>query len=184
MSPDTIALGEVSAEVLESSRLFLLAIANAELPAALRAKGGASDLVQEALTAAHQSLHQFRGSTTAELWAWLRAILLREMAMFRRRYLDTDARDVNREIPIHTARPEDGAATPVAELIRREKTSRLAEAINRLPGDMRTVVVLRSELGLSFAAIGERLDRNEEAARKIFERAMYQLRVMVDDPRD
>ncbi len=184
MSPDTVALTLLSAEVLETSRRFLLAIANAELPPALRAKGGASDLVQETLAAAHQSWHQFRGQTAAELRAWLRAILIRELAMFRRRYMETDARDVSREVPLAPDQAEEAHTTPVAELIRRETAVRMFEAINRLPDDWRAVVVWHAELGLTFAAIGERLGRSEDAARKVFDRAMDQLRLTTRDSQD
>lgn len=117
MSPDTVALRELSADVLEASRRFLLSIANAELPSALRAKGGASDLVQETLAVAHQSIHQFRGQTEVELRAWLRTILAREMAMFRRRYLDTDARDVSREVRLVSASDQAGEVYASPEAI-------------------------------------------------------------------
>src|SRR5262245_2742582 len=80
--------------LLAHARQFLLSVANAELPAALRAKGGASDLVQETFAAALRNRDQFRGTTVTELRAWLRAILMNELAMFRRRFVATAAREV------------------------------------------------------------------------------------------
>ena len=97
MSPES-PVGDRFAEVLGTCRRFLLTIAHAELPGCLRAKGGASDIVQEALASAHRARDQFRGETVAELRAWLRAILLNEASAFRRRYLDTAVRDVAREV--------------------------------------------------------------------------------------
>ena len=44
MPPDT-PVGDDFTSILEACRQFLLAIAHAELPGELRAKGGASDLV-------------------------------------------------------------------------------------------------------------------------------------------
>jgi RNA polymerase sigma-70 factor (ECF subfamily) len=174
MPPDA-PLGTDFAAVLETCRHFLLAVANAELPADLRAKGGASDLVQESLAAAHAVRHQFRGRTLSDLRAWLRAILRNELGALRRRYRDTAARDVTREVPLceEVANP----AEPVAELVRRERNAELAAALTRLPEDARLAVALRIEHELPFAEIGARIGRTEEAARKVFARALADLRM-------
>ena len=87
-----------------SARRFLLSVANAELAARPARQGRGQRLVQETLAAAHQSRHQFRGQTVTELRAWLRGILLKELATFRRRYLETAARDVSREVRLTVAR--------------------------------------------------------------------------------
>jgi RNA polymerase sigma-70 factor (ECF subfamily) len=176
MPPDA-PVGDRFVHVLEACRQFLLAVANAELPADLRAKGGASDLVQDALAAAHQSRHQFAGRTVADLRAWLRSILANELAMFRRRYAGTAARDVRREVPLTPVAPGLAhARSPVESLIRAERDRALAAAIDRLPDEFRLAVVLRVEQGFDFAAIGARLGRTEEAARKLFARALDRLR--------
>ena len=61
--------------LLEAARLYLLLVANRELPPDLRPKVGPSDLVQETLLRAHRHFGQFRGATEDELLAWLRQIL-------------------------------------------------------------------------------------------------------------
>jgi RNA polymerase sigma-70 factor (subfamily 1) len=184
MFSDSLVADSPFDDALQASRRFLLAIANAELPPGLRAKGGASDLVQEALAAAHQSRHQFRGGTVAELRAWLRAILLNELATFRRRYLETAARDVGREVPLSAARAGVINALPLTDIIRGEDSLRLAEAVAKLPDEFRIAVVLRTEHGISFADIGERLGRTEEAARKLFTRGLDRLRNQALTPAD
>lgn len=165
--------------VLEAARRFLLAHANADLPSALRAKGGASDLVQETLAAAHRGRAQFRGQTVGELRTWLRAILSNELKAFRRAYEGTAARDVGREVPL--ADPPCGRAEdPVlAELVVREERDGLATAVARLDAGPRAAVTLRLGEGLTFAQIGARLGCSEEAARKSFTRALSQLRGLV-----
>lgn len=169
--------------ILETCRQFLLAVANDELPESLRAKGGASDLVQETLAGAHRNWNQFRGQSVADLRAWLRAILLNEVAMFRRRYTAVEARDVAREVPLsaHSMRVN---GEPIAPLIRSEQDRALAEAVRHLPDDHRQALVLRVEHGMSFAAIGEQLGRSEEAARKLYERTIDQLRGRLAESRD
>ncbi len=162
-------------ELLGSSQRFLLAIANDLLPDDLRAKGGASDLVQQTLTAAVRSEHQFRGQTIGELRAWLRSILLAEAAAFCRRYTGTAAREVRRERQLQAA---DGQVswTPEFAALQAEQSERLSAAVDKLPEDFRQAIVLRLEDGLSFAEIGLRLGRSEDAARKLFSRALERLR--------
>jgi RNA polymerase sigma-70 factor (ECF subfamily) len=161
--------------LLSHARQFLLALANAELPAALRAKGGASDLVQETFTTALRSREQFNGTTVAELRAWLRAILRSELAMFRRRFTAVAAREVAREVSLGDVE-EVPQATHVERLIRDEQTRILSARFATLPGDFQQVVLLRLEEGMPFATIGDRLGRTEEATRKLFGRALDRLR--------
>lgn len=178
MSP--LAPDEPFTAALESCRRFLLAVANAGLPADLQAKGGASDLVQETMAAAHRSRHQFHGSSLGELRAWLRAILGNELAMFRRHYYLTAARDARREVSLVAAEgTQSGAEQPVAHLSRAERNRAVAVALARLPDPSRLVVTLRSGEGLAFAEIGARIGRSEEAARKLWVRALEQLRGLV-----
>jgi RNA polymerase sigma-70 factor (ECF subfamily) len=170
--------------LLAQARQFLLALANAELPAALRAKGGASDLVQEAFAAALRNRDQFRGTTLAELRAWLRAILRNELATLRRRFA-AGAREVGRELAVGAAGGLAGPMPPAVEqMIRDERDGALAAGVAGLPDDLRQAVVLRVGEGLPFSAIGERLGRSEEAARKLFGRALDRLRGAVPQPAD
>lgn len=169
-----------SAEVLEACRRYLLALAQDELPADLQAKGGASDLVQQTLAAAVRCGHQFRGRSLSELRAWLRSILANEAAAFRRRYAGTASRAVGREVPLDGADAQDDR-TPIADVLQNERADRLAAAVAQLPDDMRTAVTLRVDHDMSFADIGTRLGRTEEAARKLFTRALDRLRGRLPD---
>src|SRR5438874_1463377 len=88
---------EALGNVLETCRAYLLLIARQELDTELQAKGGASDLVQETFLEAQRDFRQFAGQTEEELLAWLRRLLLNNVANFRRRYRETAKRDVNAE---------------------------------------------------------------------------------------
>src|SRR6476469_3978998 len=85
-------------EALEACRVYLQAIAERELDPELRAKGGASDLVQETFLEAHKDFAQFKGDTEDALLAWLRRMLLNNLANFRRRYRGTRKRRAGREV--------------------------------------------------------------------------------------
>lgn len=72
--------GPVTPADLERFRPYLRLIARLHLPAALKGKLDASDVVQEALVRALQYLDQFRGASEAELAGWLRQILATTLA--------------------------------------------------------------------------------------------------------
>lgn len=87
---------ESTGQALERFRRYLLAIANHQLDPELRAKGGASDLVQETFLEAQRDLQRFQGSSTEELRAWLRQILVHNVGAFSRRFRVAEMRTVAR----------------------------------------------------------------------------------------
>src|SRR5262245_17814694 len=75
-------------QLLEAFRPYLLTIAREEMDSVLLPKAGASDLVQETFLEAQRDLGVFRGQSEPELLAWLRQILLHNLANFGRHYQD------------------------------------------------------------------------------------------------
>lgn len=67
-------------------------------------------------------------------------------------------------------------ASPAQPLESLELEAQLRAAIEELPDSMRVALELRYFQGLSFAAIGEIVDRNETAVRKRYSRALEELR--------
>ena len=94
---------EALGQALEACRLYLLSIADRQLDEDLRAKGGASDLVQETFLEAQRDFKQFRGSSPDELRAWLRQVLLHNVGAFTRRFRTTSKRAVGLEVALQTA---------------------------------------------------------------------------------
>src|SRR5262245_24657724 len=90
---------EAMGQAFEACRDYLLRIANEELASDLQAKGGASDIVQETFLEAQRDFGRFAGGTHDELLAWLRQLLLHNMADFTRRYR-TDKRRAGREVAL------------------------------------------------------------------------------------
>src|SRR4051812_32164120 len=90
--------GEALGRALEPLRQYLLLVANEELDSDLRAKAGASDLVQETFLGAHRDIASFRGRTEREWRLWLRGILLPLVANHRRHYRSLAKRDLEREV--------------------------------------------------------------------------------------
>src|SRR5215472_3181235 len=87
---------EALGRALEVCRRYLLLIAERQLDDDLRAKGGASDLVQETFLEAQRDFARFEGTSPEELRAWLRQVLLHNVGAFTRRYRGTTKRAVGR----------------------------------------------------------------------------------------
>jgi RNA polymerase sigma-70 factor (ECF subfamily) len=166
---------------LDACRGYLLSIAQQELDPELRAKGGASDLVQETFLKAHRHFAHFQGTAEEELLAWLRRLLLNNLADFRRHYQETQKRQARREISLDTELSpfqraggalSDDQASPCAEAIAREQTEAIQRTLGRLPEDYRCVLVWRHQEERSFEEIGRLLNRSTNAVRKLWARAV------------
>jgi RNA polymerase sigma-70 factor (ECF subfamily) len=167
-------------QVLEACRGYLLLIAREELDAELRAKGSASDLVQETFVEAQRDFAQFQGACEGELLAWLRKMLLNNLRDFTRRYQCSDKRDVDREVSLDAVDATAGmarlfgsdSASPSEKVMRSEKAEIVQRALDRLPDDHRRVLLLRYQEGRSFEEIGALMERSANAARKLWLRAI------------
>ena len=174
---------EALGQVLETFRAYLLLVADRELDPKLRAKGGASDLVQETFLEAQRDFAGFQGDSPEELRAWLRRLLLNNVANFTRQYRDRAKRDVGREVSLQAgdSSHERGAGlatdtpSPSGQAMAHEQAEVLARAMARLPPDYRRVLVLRHEEQLTFEEIGQRMQRTANAARMLWLRAVERL---------
>jgi RNA polymerase sigma-70 factor (ECF subfamily) len=181
---------EALGQVLEQCRRFLLRIATKELDPALKAKGGASDLVQLTFLEAQRDFARFHGDSEGELRAWLRRLLIDNLANFRRRFSGTAKRQVGREVALEAGSAVSSrggglyAATPSpsAEAIAHERAEALQRSLARLPEDYRQVITLRHQEQRSFEEIGRVMQRSPDAARKLWTRAIERLRGELDAP--
>src|SRR5579884_4516282 len=90
--------GEAAAlgRLLELYRNYLRLQARALIGAAMRVRLDPSDLVQETFLEAHRDFPQFAGQSDTELVAWLRQVLIRNLADQARRH-QSQRRDLGRE---------------------------------------------------------------------------------------
>jgi RNA polymerase sigma-70 factor (ECF subfamily) len=182
---------EALGEALQAYRAYLLLIAQQELDPELRAKGGASDLVQETFLDAHRLIGRFEGATEGAWTAWLRELLLNNLADFVRRYRATGKRHVGREVgqPAGDSACDRGGeltadtSSPSVTAMAAEQSVALERALDRLPADYREVLTLRYQGDLSFEDIGQRLGRSGNAARKLWLRALHKLEQELETPR-
>jgi RNA polymerase sigma-70 factor (ECF subfamily) len=181
---------EALGQALEICRGYLLHVANQGLDQDLRAKGGASDLVQETFLEAQRDFDRFLGSSEQELLAWLRLLLLHNVANFTRRYRGTDKRSVGREVGLEGAESPAGRTgelatdtpSPSREAMAHEQAENIKQALERLPEDYRRVLVLRNQERRPFGEIGPLLGRSAEAARRLWARAVERLQRELEAP--
>jgi RNA polymerase sigma-70 factor (ECF subfamily) len=176
---------EDAGRLLEGCRQYLLMIANEVIGPELQAKFGASDLVQDTFLEAQRHLDVFRGQTKAELRAWLRRILECRFANIRRSYLATEKRAATREVTLDQFTLESGAKldalecrapSPSNHALRIEWVEAVEVALERMPEHYRQAVAWRHQEQLSWDEIGQRMSCTADAARKVWTRAIQQLR--------
>jgi RNA polymerase sigma-70 factor (ECF subfamily) len=174
---------------LDACRGYLLLVAQGQLAPELRAKGGASDLVQETLLEAFRDFDRFHGGSEDELLAWLRRLLLNNVADFTRRYRATDKRRLDLEVAPpggSSAGPDGGlpaeGPSPSSAAAAGEQTAAILQVLSRLPEDYRRVIVLRYQDGRPFDEIGRELGLTANAARKLLLRAVERVRAELGGP--
>jgi RNA polymerase sigma-70 factor, ECF subfamily len=167
---DAVDIGRL----LESFRPYLAAIAREELPSDLGGKLGASDVVQDTIIKGLERFPQFEGTTREEFARWLRAILRNHLANVIEAW-NAQKRDVSREQPGNSGIADSSRTSPSSALLSREEWERLESALSILPDESRTVILLRHRDDRTFAQIGAAIGKSEEAARKIWVRAVERL---------
>jgi RNA polymerase sigma-70 factor (ECF subfamily) len=132
--------------------------------------------VQDTFLEALRDFGKFQGDSWDELLAWLRQILLHNLADVGRRYCATEKRRIQREIDQGAASWKllleavaDAGSTPSAQTVRQERDE------TQLPERERTVIAWRTYEHCSFEEIGRRLQRSARAARKLWARAVERL---------
>jgi RNA polymerase sigma-70 factor (ECF subfamily) len=188
-----VVVAESSTWRLERYRpLLRLQLRQMQLDPRLQRRFDASDLVQEALLRAHQSLLDFRGDSEAALVKWLEQILANVLTDAVRRER-AQKRDVALEQSLDAALEESSArladylaggdVSPVEQAERQEELLRLAAAMDRLPDDYRDVIIQRDLMDVPIAAIAERMGRTGKAVAGLLVRARRKLRELLAEPR-
>jgi RNA polymerase sigma-70 factor (ECF subfamily) len=174
----------------ERYRAYLHLLARLQLPARLRAKLDASDLVQQTLLEAYRAAHQLAGMDEVARAAFLRRVLGNNLADLVRRYA-TEARDLDRERPLEAQLDESSArlagwlaaegSSPSERCVREEELLTLADALARLPEDLRLAVEMKHLQGATVAEIASTLGRTETAVGGLLRRGLARLRELLHD---
>ena len=183
---------EAIGQILESYRNYLTLLARIQIGLRLQAKVDPDDVVQEAFLDANRQIVHFRGESLEAFTAWLRKLLAGQLAQVIRRYCGTEARDIRLERSIEqdldssSARLAQGLASPTSSpsesFRRREDLVDLANMLEQLPADYRSVILMRQIDGLSFVEISIRLERSEDSVQKLWVRGLQALKALMNPP--
>jgi RNA polymerase sigma-70 factor (ECF subfamily) len=170
--------GAAAAVLFDRHVPLLRARARSRLPAMLRPKVGASDVVQEAWLAAFLSLGEFEDRGDGSFGRWLRQILEHKILDEVERG-DAGKRDPRREVPLpegdEGAAPAADQTSPSVQIVAAEETAEVRAAVDELPSDWQTVIRLLHREGLTVAQAAERMGRSPAAVGKLHARAIGRL---------
>ncbi|MCC9601899.1 sigma-70 family RNA polymerase sigma factor [Stieleria sp. JC731] len=175
--------------VIANYEPYLRMLARTRMRQAYQAKIGASDMVQQAMMQAVAGFDGFRGSTEAELMAWLRQILAHHLCHLDRD-LHRDKRDIRREqsmeqkLAASSMRLEGllagGDRTPSQNVAFGESVVQISQAIAKLPEAQADAVRLHYLEGMKLSEVAEELGKSTGAIAGLLHRGMKALRKQLD----
>jgi RNA polymerase sigma-70 factor (ECF subfamily) len=130
-----------------------------QLVSRLVGDGDAPDVAQETFIKAYRALKGFQGNSAFYTWLYRIGIntAKNHLVSRSRRPADQDIDIADAELYGHTEHLSD-VETPEAQLLTEEIKTKVAEAIAKLPADLRKAITLRELDGLSYEEIAEIMD--------------------------
>ncbi len=114
----------------------------------------ALDLSQEVFLRVFRTIHRFRGQSTLRTWIYRIAVnQARNRHRFWRRRHRADQVSLDEHLATHGEFSSGGETTPDRLFAQKELAARLQDALDRLPFEQRTAIILREIDGLSYDEI-------------------------------
>ncbi len=140
-------------------------------------KDDADDLTQETFIQAYESLSRFRGDSSFSTWLYRIAVnaslnRTRKSPLSMLMQQIDDLRGDSKE-PRHVSVPDDD--DPEKAIIRQEDIERVRKALDTLPPNQRTAIVLSRYDGLSQKEVAEIMGITEGAVEALLQRAKKSL---------
>jgi len=144
----------------------------------------AVDLSQEVFLRVFRTIHRFRGQSSLRTWIYRIAVnQARNKHRFWRRRHRADQVSLDEHLATHGEFVSEGDATPERVLAQKELATRLQTALDRLPFDQRTAIVLREIDGLSYDEIAFSLGLAIGTVKSRLTRARQALRLELNEAR-
>ena len=144
----------------------------------------AMDLSQEVFLRVFRTIHRFRGQSSLRTWIYRIAVnQARNRHRFWRRRHRADQVSLDQHIALHGEFRSNGDTTPDRVLAQKELAERLQQALDQLPFDQRTAIVLREIDGLSYDEIAFSLGVAIGTVKSRLTRARQSLRLELREAR-
>ena len=159
----------------------LLAFIRLRLGRDLRSRLESRDILQATLLKSLEHIGDLKADETRSVMAWLARIAeheIRDCADFHHR----QRRDAARETALDDDAPLPALTrSALSRVILGQQAERLEEALESLSPAHREIILLRKFAELSFAEIGQRLGKSEDACRMLLARAMTALTMQMSE---
>ncbi|MCE2753160.1 MAG: sigma-70 family RNA polymerase sigma factor [Pirellula sp.] len=161
---------------------LLKAIVSRKIDKELGGKADASDVLQDALSAAQANIEQMATKTPREFRGYLRRVLMTKIQDLKRRFLKSQKRDVHRELNAEDISSDefrqiaDNDGSPLDLLIDEEHFRRVMQAIGDLPPEIQKVLAWRFEQDMTYEEIGKKLGRTKDDVRMLMQRCIARLK--------
>jgi RNA polymerase sigma-70 factor, ECF subfamily len=144
----------------------------------------ALDLSQEVFLRVFRTIHRFRGQSSLRTWIYRIAVnQARNRHRFWRRRHRADQVSLDQHVAAHGDVLSGYEPMPDRVLAQKELAARLRDALDRLPFDQRTAIVLREVDGLSYDEIAFSLNLAVGTVKSRLTRARQALRAELQDAR-
>ena len=183
----------VLGELFEAHRARLMRMVELRMDPRLKARLGASDVLQDAFVEVRNRLEDYLDEPRMPFFLGLRQTAAQRLAMLYRHHIGTQKRDARRQVSLaHPAFPAATSAalvdrlfadqtTPSTGAARMEMRAQLERFLEQMKREDREVLVLRHFEELSNAETAQELGLDESAASKRYIRALKRLRASMEE---
>lgn len=133
----------------------------------------ASDCVQEAMLKAWRAIGSYRGDCALSSWLYrIASTVCLDFLRKRKRLPETESAD---EMSEEGFSPVDPSPTPDESVLKAESAAHIRAAIDALPADMRTVLILYALQGLGYEEIALTMDTSVGTVKSRLNRARQKI---------
>ncbi|MDJ0521331.1 MAG: sigma-70 family RNA polymerase sigma factor [Planctomycetota bacterium] len=198
--PDAELLGagpderaQVLGTLLERHQDRLLRMVQMRMHPKVRARVGASDVVQEACVEAHRLVDQYVGDPQLPFFLWLRRITAQRLMKAHRFHLDAQRRDARRDAGDDKLRMPETSVVAMVDILAADRTSphsavarderrdRITAALEEMSPTDREVLSMRHFEELSNEEVAAELGLGKHAASKRYIRALQRLKQLLGE---
>jgi len=139
----------------------------------------AKDCMQDAMLKAWRAIGQYRGDCALETWLYrIAATVCLDFLRRQKRLPVTESADEMAETGVQ---PVDASPTPDEALLNAESNEQLRAAIDSLPGDMRTALILYALEGQPYEAIAQTTNASIGTVKSRISRARQKIALFLSE---